>query len=291
MPLAKFLDQRGSFTKSEDDTQLFYAQAWALTHFLTMSPGMEGGARLKRFFNALQAGTEQKKAFQDTFGDLSKVQKDLDDYVHHFAFPAGVIAAPPHFDEKSFTSRVLTLAETRAELGSFFLSTHHSKEARTPIEAAVKDDPKLALAHEDFGFVDLRDGKDAEAVREFSQAFELDNQMYRSLFAKTMLSPPATADERELFFAALSRVVQINPQFAPAYVELAKFALANGKLTLALAMARTAEKMEPSRAGYHLLTGQILLRMGHPTEAAAYAAYVASRWEGVDHDEAMELWN
>src|SRR6266850_1573420 len=294
MPLAKFLDQRGSFTKDEDDTHLFYAQAWALTHFLTMAPGMEGGGRLNRFFNALQAGTEQKKAFQDTFGDLSKVQKNLDDYVRLFAFPAGVIATPPHSDEKSFPFRVLTLAETRAELGSFFLSTHHSKEAHTPIEAAVKDDPKLALAHEDLGFLDLGEGKDSEAVHEFSQAFELDNHMYRSLFAKTMLSPPshaATAAERELFHVALLKVLEINPQFAPAYVELAKFALAGGNLTLALALARTAEKMEPSRAGYHLLTGQILLRLGHPAEAAANAAYVASRWESVDHDEAMELWN
>jgi Tfp pilus assembly protein PilF len=205
-----------------------------------------------------------------------------------------VIDTPPHSDDKSFPSRVLSLAETRAELGCFFLSTQQRKEAHVPVEAAVKDDPKLALAHEDLGFLDLGEGKNDEAVREFSQAFELDNHMYRSLFAKTMLSPQshaATADERALFYAALSKVVQINPQFAPAYVELAKFALADGKLTLGLAMARTAEKMEPSRAGYHLLTGQILLRMGHPAEAAAHAAYVASRWEGVDHDEAMELWN
>jgi hypothetical protein len=40
-----------------------------------------------------------------------------------------------------------------------------------------------------------------------------------------------------------------------------------------------------------LLTGQILLRTNHPTEASARAAYVAERWGGPDHDEAMELWN
>src|SRR5258706_10574386 len=83
----------------------------------------------------------------------------------------------------------------------------------------------------------------------------------------------------------------MNPKYAPTYVEHAKFAVADGNLTQVLACARTAEKMEPSRAGYHLLTGNILLRLSHPTEAAAHAAYVASRWEGVDHDEAMELWN
>jgi hypothetical protein len=294
MPLEKFLDQRGSFTKSEDDTQLFYAQAWALTHFLTLGPGMEGGVRLRKFFNALQAGTEQKKAFQDSFGELPQLQKKLDDYVHLFAFQAGVIPTPPHQDEKSFPVRTMTLAETEAELGSFYLSTGHMKEARGPIESAVASDPKLALAHEDLGFIDLHEGKDEAAVGEFSQAVDLDGHMYLSLFAKTMMSPlphaTSTAD-RELFRSALMKVLDGNPFFAPAYVEWAKSFAVEGNLTRALALAHTAERIEPGRAGYHLLTGEIMLRTGHPADAAASAAYVANRWGSPDHDEAMELWN
>ena len=67
--------------------------------------------------------------------------------------------------------------------------------------------------------------------------------------------------------------------------------MAEGNLSRALALARTAEKIQPWLAGYHLLTGEILLRAGHPVEAAAHAVYVANRWSGVDHDQAMELWN
>jgi tetratricopeptide (TPR) repeat protein len=294
MPLAKFLEQRESFSRDEDDTHLFYAQSWALTHFLTMGPGMEGGERLKRFFNALQLGAEQKKAFQDAFGDFPKVQKDFDNYLYHFTFAAGVVNSLPQADEKSFSSRTMTLAETKAELGSFFATTQHWKEARASSEAAVTNDPKLALAHEVLGFLSLHQGKDQEAVNEFSQALELDNQMYRSLFAKTMLLPlshSTSTDDREVFRSALMKVLDLNSQFAPVYVELAKSFVAQGELNRALAQARTAEKLEPSRAGYHLLTGQILLRMGHPAEAATYAAYVASRWQGPDHDEALELWS
>jgi Tfp pilus assembly protein PilF len=264
-----------------------------LTHFLIMGEGMEGGERLKRFFDALQRGAQQKKAFQDAFGDFSKVQKDFDVYLNRFAFQAGVINGLPQADEKNVSSRTMTLAETKAELGSFFATTHHWKEARESAETAVKDDSKLALAHEVLGFVSLHEGKDQDAVNEFSQALELDNHMYRSLFTKTMLlrlaHSTSTAD-REAFGVALTKVLDLNSQFAPAFVELAKFSVAQGDLNRALALARTAEKLEPSRAGYHLLTGQILLRMGHPAEAATYATYVASRWQGPDHDEAMELW-
>ena len=91
IPLPKLLDQRGAFTRSEQDTELFYQQSWALTHFLTLGPGMEGGDRLKKFFNAAQLGVEQKKAFQDTFGDFKHVQQDFDQYIRLFAFHAAVI--------------------------------------------------------------------------------------------------------------------------------------------------------------------------------------------------------
>jgi hypothetical protein len=231
MPLAKFLEQRGSFTRDENDTQVYYAQCWALTHYLTLGPGMEQGVRLKKFFNQIQRGVPQLKAFQDTFGELPKVQKDFDQYVHLFAFPAGVIPSPQQADEKSFSSRTMTVAESAVELASFYSGTGHSREARAASEGAVKADPKLALAHEVLGFVNLREGNDAEAARELSLAVDLDSTMHRSLFAKTMLSPlshSTTAADRQTFQAELNKVLDGNPQFAPAYVELAKSAIAKG---------------------------------------------------------------
>jgi Tfp pilus assembly protein PilF len=294
IPLAQFLDQRGSITRNEEDTHLFYIQSWALTHFLTFGPGMEGGMRLKKFFNALQAGAEQKKAFQDSFGDLEQVRKNLDNYVQLFAFPAGIIPSPPHADEKSFASRTMTLAETLAELGTFYLGTQHLKEARDSAEAAIKIDSKLALAYEVLGFLDLHEGKDDAAARELSQAVDLDGHLYLSLFAKTMFSPLSHASspgDRVLLRAALMKVLESNPRFAPAHVELAKLFVAEGNLNQALAQARSAENIEPWRAGYHLFTGEIFLKMGQPAEAARYAAYVANRWGSPDRDEAMELWS
>ena len=54
---------------------------------------------------------------------------------------------------------------------------------------------------------------------------------------------------------------------------------------------RKAEEPEPSLAGYHLLTGQVLKRVGKTADAPAYAKFVADRWVLADHDEAVELWN
>ncbi len=294
IPLAKFLDQRGSFTRSEEDTAMFYQQSWALTHFLTLGPGMDGGTRLKKFYNATQQGVEQKKAFQDTFGDFKRVQDDFDQYVRHFTFKAAVIPSPPKIDDKDLPTRFMTVAETEAEFSAFYATTKQWKLARGSAESAVKNDTKLALAHQDMGFVCLQEGNDEEAAREFSRAVELDNRMYRAQFAKTMMSPLPHANapsDRMAYRMELLKAVDVNPQFAPAYVELTKFYVTQRDLNQALKLALKAEKLEPWRAGYHLLTGQILLRLGQAADAASNAAYVADHWSSPDRDEAMELWN
>jgi tetratricopeptide (TPR) repeat protein len=285
---------RSPYYHDQDKVQIFYGEAWALVHFLTFGPGMLGTTKLTQFNNLLQQGTEQKKAFQQVFGDTADLQKKLDEYVHHPAFTTGVIKTPPKLDEKEFPVRALSMAETESQLGSYHLWSYHLPEARQYIEQAVKDDPKLGFAHENMGFLDFRDGKDEEAGREFSQAYELDNSLYLSLFYMTMLSGVTRSDkpaDQASLHDALLKTLDLNRQFAPAYVELALLDIRQDKYSDALGVARRAEQLEPARAGYHLLSGQILLRLGRGTEASAFARYVAERWFGPDHDEAVALWN
>jgi len=106
-----------------------------------------------------------------------------------------------------------------------------------------------------------------------------------------MTSKRETPEQREALRAELLQIAKINPQFAPAYVQLAMLFIADGQGTKALVAARKAEQLEPSRAGYHLLSGEILLRMKREKEAAESAQYVAERWHGPDHNEAVALWN
>jgi tetratricopeptide (TPR) repeat protein len=274
-------------------TDWFYAESWALVHYLTYGPRMDNGALLNEFLHRLQQGIEQQKAFQDVFGEFKKIDKALAAYMQEPTYTTTVLKDPEQIDDKAFTSRTLTMAETEAELGSFHLWTRDYAGARTLLEQALRDDPKLGLAHENMAFLHFSDGKDAEAANEFSQAYALDGTLYLSLFAKTMMAAPLTSrkvSELNAFGEALGKVLQINSQFAPAYVQLAILALQENDIESALAVSRKAEELEPSRAGYHLLTGQILRRMGKGAEAATDAKFVADRWHGPDHNEAIELW-
>jgi tetratricopeptide (TPR) repeat protein len=294
LPLKTFISRRYSISQDEIDTQLFYTQAWALTHFLTFGPGMDGGDRLKRFFNELQRGVEQQKAFLDAFGSIEAADEEYQKYIQRFAFTTGVLPAPTNIQEKTFATRRLSVAETQAELAGFEMRLRNWDQVNQRVDTALKDDSKLALAHEEMGFSKFNEGKDEDAVREFSQALDLDNKMYLSLFARLMISPLPTSGaptDREALKQGLQKVIDINPEFAAAYVELAKVSVAQGDLAKAFSYSRKAEQLAPFRAGYHTLSGEILRRMGRDRDASAFAVFVADRWGVPDHDEAMELWN
>jgi hypothetical protein len=277
----------------DDKVDMFYAESWALIHYLLFSPNIDGTRKLNEFYQKLQQGEEQKKAFQEVFGSFKEMDKALDAYIRQFQFHAGIIKNASRMNDKDYPSRALTKAETQAEIGGFHLWTHDLENARPYVNDALQNDGKLGLAHEEHGFLNFVEGKDAESLQEFTKAFELDNTRYLSLFARTMLSPKASSSapaDQEAFAKALKAVLAINPQYAPAYVQLSRLAVRQGDLAMAFGYSRKAEDLEPFRAGYHVQTGQILLRMGKGPMAANFAKYVADRWYGSDHNEAWELW-
>jgi hypothetical protein len=296
LPVEKFitLNQRSPYYNDEDKMQLYYAESWALVHYLTYGAGMENGKKLGQFFDLLQQGVEQKKAFLQSFGDFREVDKGLEAYMLQPTFTTTVFKRDPKIEEKDFAARNMSVAETEGEIAAFQLWRHNLESAALHIEQAVQEDPKLGLAHEDKAFLYFHQGRDADAVNEFKQAFALDPTLYLSLYYLTMLSPLASAEApagQGAFQDALLYTYQLNKQFAPPLVQLAHLALRQNDMKNAYDLARKAEELEPSLAGYHLLTGEVLLRMGKGAEAADYAKYVASRWIAGDHNEAVELWN
>ncbi|HTT22862.1 MAG TPA: TonB C-terminal domain-containing protein [Candidatus Sulfotelmatobacter sp.] len=296
IPVEKFigLGPRSPYYIDGSQNQLYYAESWALVHYLIYGEGMENGKRFDQFSNLLQQGVTQKDAFRQVFGDFKKVDQGLGSYMLQPTFRTTILKDSPAIDEKSFLIRVMSIAETEAELGGFHVWTRDLRGAHELLDQALKDDPKLALAHEQMGFLNFAEGKDSQAETEFAEAYALDQSLYLSLFYRVMLSALASSNnvtEMNAFAGTLGKVLQLNPNFAPAYVALVKLALREGDLNSALQISRKAEQLEPSLAGYHLLTGQVLKRVGKTADAGAYAKFVADRWIGSDHDEAVELWN
>ena len=273
---------------------LFYAEAWAMVHFMMFGKGMDSGAKLNVFFKKLQDGVPEKDAFHDVFGDLHVFDQALSVYTGSLTFRAAVLPADPKVDAKSYPDRKLTPAETEYELGCFQIGAHESTLGRARIEKALALDPKLAGAHEELGFLEFREGKDAEAVKEWQQAVDLDPTRARSVFALAMAGTPLRAmspQQLQAMQGTLEHVIELSPEFAPAYVEMGLVDWRLGRMTKAYNDVRKAEQLEPWRAGYHVLAGRILLNGHQPALAAKFSRFVAERWTGPDHNEAVDLWN
>ncbi len=295
IPLTAMLDvnSRSPYYHDDQKVQLFYAESWALVHFMIFGPGMDHGDKLNTFFQLLQTGTDQQTAFRKVFGDPHAFDSALSLYLQHFSFAAGVLPPDHGPDPKSFAERKLSPAETDYELGCFHIGARDRPAGRSLIEQAIALDPRLAGAHEELGFLDFDAGQDEPAQGEWHQALALDPALPRSLFAVTMSGKPLGAqapDELRATQATLEKVTTLAPRFAPAYVELALTEWRLNAIQQAYNDAHQAETLEPWRAGYHILTGHILLRGNQPALAAAYSRYVATHWFGPDHDEAVELW-
>ncbi len=283
-----------TYFKDPRRQDLFYAEAWAMVHYMTFSPDLGRGAKLNQFISLIESGTDQTTAFQQTFGDPKEFEKKLSSYCSKFAFPAGLLPPLKGLDEKSYQTRILTTAEADYDLGSFDIGVHDPKAGTVLLQAAEAADPSLAGPHEELGFLDWVQGHDQEARAEWQKAVSADPTSYRSAFALLMSGPPLnqqTPQQLEETDHTLEAIHQKAPMFAPAVVELALIQWRQGHVNQAFQTSLSAEKLEPWRAEYRLMSAHILLQGHQPALAATYTRQVAERWPGSDHDEAVDLWN
>jgi tetratricopeptide (TPR) repeat protein len=294
IPTDRLIEISGGARELEDSerVQVFYSQSWGLVHMLMVRPKGQSNP-LQNFVNLLEGGMKQKPAFQQAIGDLGEIERQLRSYLDLRILQSMVLENPPQIDEETFVSRRLSAGDAQAEIGAFAAWLREFEAARPRVEDALKRNPDSAVAMETKAFLDFMEGKDADAAREFERAAQLDGTLYLSEYFKLMLSPLANADRGEelnAFRAALTRILEVNPNFAPAYVELAMSDLRQGIPSVALTRAQKALQLSPSRAGYHTLIAEILHRLGRDEEAALLVRYIAERWQGFDRDEAVALW-
>ena len=280
--------------KDVESNDLFYGEAWAMVHYMTFGANMGNGTMLNKFIVLLESGKPQAEAFQEVFGDPKAFADKVYQYISGMTIKAALLPAGDAINEKSFPAKVLTVAEADYALGSIDIGAHAFEEGKARMEAAASANPALAGPHEELGFLAWREGNDDEAKTEWARAFAADPSCYRSEFALLMTGTPLkeqNAQQLEQTRQTLEGIRAKEPKFAPAVVELALIQWRLGQLNDAYKSALVAEKLEPWRAEYHLLTARILLQGKQPKVAEAYARSVAARWPGSDHDEAVDVWN
>jgi len=282
-------DHRSPHYNEADKASIFYAESWALTHYLMLGEKGEK-KRLAEFAALVLSDVPEEAALQRAFGDLKVLEKALHDYVRQTSFLYARMKKPADVQEESFPVRDLPAAETAAVRGDFLLRTKRPREAQALLEEALRLDPNLSAAHENLGFLHYREGRRQDAAKFFDQAVKLDSRSYLAHYYHAMLKlrfdEESSPEELE---NSLKRAIDLNHNFAAGYATLAGFYLRRDKnLEMALGLARRAAQLEPGNATFQLNVGGILLRMGRVEEAQKLGEQLLARAKSEEGRAAAE---
>ena len=255
---------------------IFYAQSWALVHYLMMDPEARKEQLLSKFLTAWTKSGNQVAAAQEAFGDLKRFGKKLESYAQQSSFQIGIVKITLQTATKSYAAQGLSPGEALALRGDFF--THHNRveEAREPLEEALKIEPTLALAHEAMGFYHYRRGEMKDADKEMQEALRLGSTGFAPAYYHGMLLTHSSerSDEsgREEARTNLEKAIQLNPQFAPAYDVLAQvYSRSPETQKKAIDMELKAVQLDPATHTYAVNLAYLLMGNDRDTEAKTVA--------------------
>jgi tetratricopeptide (TPR) repeat protein len=276
MPLQSLLHvTHGSPAYNESDKNgVFYAESWALVHYLLQGNKGQRVAQLGRFSSLVAAGKTVEESFQQAFQmDFKAMERELQNYVKSSTYQGQVfdLDKPLLFDAEMQTAP-LSEGEAQAYLGDLLLHTNRLEDADARLKQALARAPDSAQAHASLGMVRVRQNKFDEAEAELKKAVEGNSQNYLThfyyadaIFRKTVGEGQRVssfpAEDARVVRSELRRAIELNPSFAQSYYELAFVSLVTGEeMDEAARLLAQARKLEPSRHAYALLLAQIHLR-------------------------------
>src|SRR5580704_3277337 len=283
LPLTTLFEVNASspYYNEESKISIFYAESWALTHYLMARDWDENSNRLSDFIGLLGPNVSQVDAARKTIGDPAVLEPALNEYVHKFAFTA-VRLERAQMEQGDYRVRPLSDAESLAVRADFMTHEGQYVKAQHTLEEALKLDPKLADAYENMAFLYFRQDKKADAEKWSEQAVALNpqgylaNYFYGASLLRESLPNDSTVAAAE---ASLRTAVRSNPEFAPAYDALA-FCLArpgsHQNLDEAHRMALAAVERDPSDLGHRVRVVEVLLAMGRQDDAINEATRAVS---------------
>ena len=296
IPLAQlFAVDNYSLERNRHDVRsLFYAESWALVHYLILADGGRRLPQLGQFLALIKQGVETEQAFGRAFQtDTAGMEKELQKYIHARTFQGKVVTfeRPLEFDSQ-MTAAPLTEAEAESYLGDLLLHTNRADEAAARLERALQLDPALVTARAALGMARLRQNRHDAAKEELRKAVASGAQNYLTHYyyayalsrdgvgdggRASGYAPGLAKEMRE----SLRKAISLRPDFPESYNLLAWVNLVTGEnLEEGAQLIRRALALAPGNEHYALVLAQIYLRQ-EKFEEARRAAEPLTR-EGMD---------
>ncbi|HTR27004.1 MAG TPA: DUF1570 domain-containing protein [Terriglobales bacterium] len=266
LPLSVLLavDRNSPYYHEESKGSIFYAESWALTHYLTIKDQQDNTDRFTDYVKLVSNNIDAVTAATRAFGDLKVLEKNLSQYVsqgrfYYFRMPGAITV-----DDSTFHVEPLTPARADAIRADFLAYNERTKDARVLLDQVLKEDPNSAGAHETMGLMAFREGKLDEAGRWYEQAVKLDSQSFLAhyYFAAIARREAPSPKRNAQIEASLRTAIKLNPSFAPALDQLSSFlGMQHKDLQEAAALNLSAIQLEPGNIGYRVNRASLMMEM------------------------------
>jgi tetratricopeptide (TPR) repeat protein len=268
------VDHQSPYYNEQNKISVFYAESWALTHYLMVGDKASHKSMLAAYLDALSHGATPEQAAAKGFGDLNSLQIALQTYIRRQTYYDLKSGPPQEISASELLVRELSDADVDAYRGGFAVVRGRTQDAKPLLEEAVKLDPKSALGYEYLGFAEFRTGERAEAQADVNRAIELNskNAMTRYLRARLESGQSGAVGDDAQMEDDLRTATMLSPEFAPPYGMLAVYLATKGQNSQeALAFAIRAVSLEPGNAAYQLDMAQVMDHLQRYDEARKFA--------------------
>jgi len=287
-------DHQSPYYNEQSRVSIFYAESWAIVHYLLLDRNARQEQLLQNFLKAWEVTGDQVEAAQKAFGDLKKFSQTMEVYARNSNFMMGTVKTSVRGDPKSLTSREMPSAEVRASHAIFYVHTRRPAEAALAAKEALEQDPQLSLGYEAQGLNAYVQEQYEEASPSFSRATELQGATFSAYYfaaACKLREGIASESDSQFILANLRKTIELNPMFAPAYANLASLLSTQpGNTDKALQLVRKAVELDPGNLQYSIMFAHVLLNTGKINEAKAMAVRIRQvSWLPKDKANAEEL--
>jgi tetratricopeptide (TPR) repeat protein len=275
LPLGQLLtaDRQSSLYNEHDENGIFYAQSWALVHYLLGDNTGERQRQLSQFLILMAGGVSVEEGVRQAFKtDLTTFEGRVRDYVREAHYPARVERLGSRLaPSTAMEAFPLSEAETQSYLGDLLLRADRLEEARTYLQQSLTLDPGLASAQISLGILCLREGNIADSKKLLLKAIGASPQSHLAhyYYAELLRREGSDSDNTvagyeqrtALIRAELKKAIELAPDFLNAYGLLALVDIERGPRTDEAAdLLNRGMALAPERSELKLLMAQLHLR-------------------------------
>lgn len=275
LPLDKMLQvtQASPHYREGEKTGLFYAQSWALVHYLFMDERARKAGWFQAYLKALTQNPDALAAAREAFGDLARLQTTLSQYAQRTSFAFMNLPMAVELSDKDFQSRRLEPAEALVVVAEFLQHTRQPEIAETILAEALRMGPRLPELHAALGHGHLSRGEQEQARRAFEQALRLGSRDFRVPYQLARLEQDrlgsGSANSAQIL-AWLEAVRDLRPDFPGLHMALCRqYTWEPRDPARALQEGRAAVELEPRNLALRVNLGLACISLEQEQEATA----------------------